>query len=132
MRKIFAFTLAACLTSAATSASAFLAINGLRVEPTGANSFYVPLSTLTADQAFWCAAGDFVKRGLGLPNKTPIYRLTPPPRQRGKGIEFSLDPAGASEKTGVSIFGNSGPKNSVSATIAYNLCESFVPQLNGF
>ncbi len=129
------FVLACCVVaglSVAAPASAFVALNGLRVEPTGANSFYVPLSTLTADQAFWCAAGDFVKRGLGMPGKTPIYRLSPPPRKQGKGIEFSLDPAGAAEKTGVSIFGNSGPKNSVSATIAYNLCDSFFPRFDGF
>jgi hypothetical protein len=131
MRFVLACSVVAGL-SAASPASAFVALNGLRVEPTGANSFYVPLSTLTADQAFWCAAGDFVKRGLGMPGKTPIYRLSPPPRKQGKGIEFSLDPAGAADKTGVSIFGNSGPKNSVSATIAYNLCESFFPRFDGF
>jgi hypothetical protein len=112
--------------AAASPASAFIAINGLPVQPTGGESFYVPLVSLTSDQAFWCAAGDFVKRGLGLPGRTPIYRLSPPPRKAGKGIEFSLNPAGAAAKTGVTIFSNSGPKNSVSASIAYQLCESFV------
>jgi hypothetical protein len=132
MRPILALALVGGLMTAAAPASAFVAINGLRVEPTGAKSFYVPLSTLTSDHAFWCAAGDFVKHSLGLPGKTPIYRLSPPPRKRGKGIEFSLDPAGAADKTGVTIFGNSGPKNSVSATIAYGLCESVVLQFGGF
>ncbi len=124
--------IALALPLSTTTAEAFVAVNGLRVEPTGANSFYVPLIGLTADQAFWCAAGDYVKRSLGLPGKTPIYRLSPPPRKAGKGIEFSLRPEGAAEKTGVTIFGNSGPKNSVSATIAWNLCDFFVPSFGGF
>lgn len=116
----------------ASPASAFTAINGLPVQKTGPNSFAVPLINLSADQAFWCAAGDYVKRGLGLPGRTPIFRLSPPPRKQGQGIEFSLSPEGAAEKTGVTIFSNSGPKNSVSATIAYNLCESFIPSFGGF
>ncbi len=132
MRLVFPFILASGLAALAAPAAAFTSINGLPVRPTGASSFYVPLVSLTSDQAFWCAAGDYVKRGLGLPGRTPIYRLSPPPRKRGQGIEFSLDPAGAAEKTGVTIFSNSGPKNSVSATIAYGLCGSAFPVFGGF
>jgi hypothetical protein len=130
MRLLVASVLASSLALTAAPASAFTSVNGLPVQPTGAQSFYVPLIGQTADQAFWCAAGDFVQRGLGLPGRTPIYRLSPPPRKAGKGIEFSLSSAGAAEKTGVTIFGNSGPKNSVSATIAYNLCASLIPIFN--
>ncbi len=133
MRHFFAaavFVLGSSLS--AVPAAAFVAINGLRVEQTGPDSFYVPFGLLSADTAFWCAAGDYVKRGLGLPGRTPIYRMTEPPRKARSGLAFSLNPEGAATRTGVTIFGNSGPKNSVSATIAWNLCESRIPSMPGF
>ncbi len=68
MRPLPSLILATSLAFA-SPASAFIAINGLPVQPTGGESFYVPLISLTSDQAFWCAAGDFVKRGLGLPGE---------------------------------------------------------------
>ncbi|PZQ99158.1 MAG: hypothetical protein DI533_00145 [Cereibacter sphaeroides] len=124
-----AFAAAALVALSAMPASAsYMAINGIQVFPEkGGRTFDVPLQSRTTDQSFWCAAGDYVLVGLRLPGKTPIYRIGEPPRKAGGGMRFSLDPAGAASKTGVTIFSNSGPKNSVSASIARNLCGDDFP-----
>lgn len=108
----------------ATAASQFRAVNSLWVQPTGPRTFSISFQS-TNDNAYWCAAGDYVQRRLGLPGRTPIFRMSEPPRRSGQGLAFSLDPDGAASRTGVSVFGNSGPANSVSATIARNLCPTF-------
>lgn len=129
MRQLFlAATIGFVALSAMPAMAAYMAINGVRVYPEkGGRTFDVPLQFKTTDQSFWCAAGDYVLNGLRMRGKTPIYLIGEPPRKAGQGMRFSLDPEGAASKTGVSIFGNSGPKNSVSASIARNLCGDEFP-----
>lgn len=87
-------TLVALLAFAAP-ANAFLAQNGLVVEPRGGTDFTVPYTIASSPRAFWCAAGDYAIRVLKLPKATRIYRTSPPPRRSGQGMNFSLDPSRA-------------------------------------
>ena len=87
--------LAVLTLALATPASAFVASNGLIVERQGESTFTVPFRGLSGDSDFWCAAGDYVIRDLGLSSSTRIYRLNSPPRRSGQGITFSLSSEGA-------------------------------------
>ncbi len=115
----------------ALPAAAFVAANGLLVEQRSDGSIFVPLRGRSADKSFWCAVGDFVSNGLQMPGGTRIYRLSAPPRKQGDGILFSLSPEGASEKTGITVYG-SGPKNSISAAMAFAFCPPRFPFRLGF
>lgn len=116
------FVLAACAALAPAAASAdFLAENRLIVVPGPGSTFSVPFRGESGASAFWCAAGDYVIRGLNLPRGTRIYRTSEPPRRSGEGIAFSLAPAGAASSTGLATFGTT---NSLSASHAQFLCES--------
>jgi hypothetical protein len=110
-------------TVAAVPSNWFRAVNGNWVQPETPRKFYISWSGQAGDPGFWCAAGDYVIRGLRMSGNTPIFRLTPPPRRSGQGIWFSLDPEGASPRTGVTTFLNSGPPNSVSANGARSFCD---------
>ena len=123
---VLSVAVAATCASAGTTSPTFIAINGNWVFATGPDSFDVPLRFITSDHGFWCAAGDYVTRKLRLPGRTPIFLTTPLPRRAGQGLAFSLSPEGAAPRTGVTIFGNSGPANSVSASIALGLCEPWI------
>jgi hypothetical protein len=102
------------LMAFATPAAAFRATNGFTVDSTGAQDFVVNYRVTRNETAYWCAAGQFVTRELGLPAKTRIYRASPPPRGAGQGIAFTLDPAAAASESGLSTFGR-GSDGSVSA-----------------
>jgi hypothetical protein len=65
------------------------------------------LNASTTD--YWCGAGRFVKNTLHLPDRTRVYRLSPPPIKSGKGISFTLDPARSAGTTGITTFG--GPQD---------------------
>lgn len=80
------------------------------------------------DTDYWCAAGDFAQRALGLPEKTRLWRASPKPRQAGKGIVFTLDPAQQAPGAGLSQFG-AGPRDgSLSLGMAVgNHCRIIVP-----
>lgn len=121
-KRLRLLTLAAALWAAAGPATAYVAANGLLVRPETAETFIVPFSGLSGDVDFWCAAGDYVNSFLGLPGGTRIYRLSEPPRPRGDGIRFSLQPDGSASRTGLSVFSADGPQNSVSAAMARALC----------
>lgn len=103
---------------AAAPASAFVATNGLLVHATASGGFEVPYRGLSGVSDFWCAAGDYVIRDLGLAPTTRIFRTSAPPRRSGEGITFSLSPEGAT-KTGLAIWGGG---NGVSASHARLLC----------
>lgn len=122
LRFLFPAVLAASLGGLAGPVSAYVASNGLLVQPEGADTFNVPFMGLSGDVEFWCAVGDYVNNVMGLPGGTRIYRLSEPPRPRGQGIRFSLNPEGAASRTGLAIFSSDGPQNSVSASMAYALC----------
>lgn len=102
-------------------ASAFLSRNNLVIVPEGNDTFNIPFRGRSGDNEFWCAAGDYVQRGLGLPANTRIWRLSEPPRRQGEGIRFSLRPEGAASRSGLAVFG-SGPPGSVLAITATGVC----------
>ncbi len=85
----------------AAPASAFLAQNGLVVEPAGAGDFYVPYRGSVRLTDFWCAAGDYGVRVLHLPPGQLIYRASEPPRRSGEGIRFTLRPGAAASSSGL-------------------------------
>lgn len=107
----------------AQPASAFMARNDLIVTPTAEGRFEVPYRGLSGASDFWCAAGDYVVRELGLPADTEIFRVSAPPRRSGQGIAFGLSPEGATA-TGLALL-SGGP--GVTAAHARQLCE--VPRL---
>ena len=100
-------------------ASAFIAANDLVVEDLGGDRFSVPYHGLSGDSDFWCAAGDYVIRDLGLAPSTRIYRTTPPPRRSGQGITFSLSKEGA-QSPGWLVFSRD---DGLRASFARSLCD---------
>lgn len=95
----------ALVVALASPAQAFTAQNGMHVTPVDAQSFVVAFPSPDAETQYLCAAGDYVIRGLGLPDKTRIYRESPPPRRQGQGITFTLD---AAKKTRMALFTSFG------------------------
>jgi len=109
-------------------AGAFTARNGMTVAQTGPAEITVGHDMRRTDTDYWCAAGDYAQRVLGLPGRTRIWRATPKPRKAGQGIVFTLDPAQKAEGAGLSEFG-SGPRDgSVSLAMATgNFCGPEIP-----
>ncbi|MCX7889366.1 MAG: hypothetical protein N2422_06490 [Rhodobacteraceae bacterium] len=105
--------------AAGTPAQAFTATNGLVVDPSGGDGFAVPWRGESAPSAFWCAAGDYVIRGLGLPPSTRVYRTSPVPRPRGGAVAFALT-AEAAVEPGLLVTGS--PDRGLSAAHARALC----------
>lgn len=107
------------LSLLASPAMAFTARNGVEVTGSADQIDVQPSAGQAAPQS-WCAAGDFVIRGLGMPATTRVYRVSPPPRKGGEGVIFSLSPDGASDRTGLILFGQTD--NALSAADAQALC----------
>jgi hypothetical protein len=105
----------AALLMFAEPSVAFRATNGFTVTQTGPQDFVVNYRVTRNETSYWCAAGEFVTRDLGLPAKTRIYRASPPPRGAGEGIAFTLDSAAAAPEGGLSNFSAGGGDGSVSA-----------------
>ena len=103
----------------ALPAHAFQAQNDLIVDGEASN-FHVRMSPGQGASQSWCAAGDFVIRGLGLSPLTRIYRTSEPPRRQGEGVSFSLSPEGAASRTGLMIIGGDGI--SLNAAFAQQHC----------
>jgi hypothetical protein len=101
---------------------AYRAVNGVWVFPESPDRFYIPWQG-DGRTAFFCAAGDYVKRRLRASGSTPIYRLSEPPRRSGEGLRFSLDPVGATMRTGVIVLQSVGPANSFSVNNGLVFCE---------
>jgi len=122
---VAAFALAAGAVQAAETG--FPAVNGLTVRPTGAQEFHVAFGGLVGNDDFWCAAGDYVIRGLGLPPSTRVYRTSAPPRHAGEGVDFSLSDAKATD-SGLTRFG--AKDKGMSAAAAQNFCQivPFLPR----
>lgn len=119
-RSHFAALALGVLLISAPQASAFIAANDMRVTSDGARSFVVsPARGKHGATDYWCAAGDFAIRRLGLRPSTRLYRLT---SGSGKGgVRFSLDPQGA-VPSGVSVFG--AKDSGLSASLAQVYCTS--------
>jgi hypothetical protein len=122
---ILAALIASASAASAVPSSWFRATNGMWVQPAPETprKFYVPWKGDPGPAAFFCAAGDYVIRRLGMPQSTRIFRLSEPPRRAGEGIWFSLDPEGAASRTGVTILLSPGPSNSLSAAASKSFCD---------
>lgn len=109
-------------------AAAFTAQNGMTAARTGPAEIAVIHDAKRADTDYWCAAGDFAQRAMGLPGPTPLWRASPKPRVAGQGILFTLDPAQAAPGAGLSQFG-AGPRDgSISLAMATgSFCRRIVP-----
>jgi hypothetical protein len=104
-------------------AHAFVASNRLPVQATGPDSFEVQhRGSARGDIDYWCAAGEYAKSQLRAAGTARIYRISPPPRRSGQGITFSMNPAGAADRTGLATIGGSGD-GSMSVAAARNQCE---------
>jgi hypothetical protein len=126
MRRILALTLLL-----ATPAHALDNPYRLRVTPLGGPDFRVEFASGAEVTDYWCAAGAHVRQRLGLPGKTRIYRLSPPPRKRGQGISFTLDQARSSGSSGISTFGGV-QDGGLSAGSAFQYCFDFRKRRFGF
>ena len=111
--------LALCLL--ASPAMAFTASNGSKVQSTGPGTFTVPYQGIAAPTAFWCAAGDYATRVLGLPASARIYRASTAPRGAGQAVDFSLAPV-PGIKTGLLLLGPDD--GSITLGLAAVLCDS--------
>ncbi len=109
----------------ALPAHAFQARNGMTVAPSGGQDFTVKFDSQAADADYWCAAGDFAQRSLGLASKTRVYRMSPTPRKAGQGISFTLDAAKASGQTGITTFGGLNDGAFSAGGAAASFCENF-------
>jgi hypothetical protein len=106
---------------AAWPAAAWQSDNSFTVRQLDQNRFEVlSRGGLGASDA-WCAAGDFVVRGLRLSRSTQIWRISEPPRRSGESIVFSLSSKGAASSTGLASFGGG---SSLSAGHGQNICSS--------
>jgi hypothetical protein len=80
-----------------------------RVTQNSKTDFTVEYKLNAATTDYWCGAGRFVTGTLHLPDRTRIYRLSPPPRKSGQGISFTLDATRSAGTTGLTTFG--GPQD---------------------
>ncbi|UWR53858.1 hypothetical protein K4F84_04370 [Phaeobacter inhibens] len=120
------------LVTLSTPASAFRAINRLEVVPAGTGQFEVIGRAGALKSDYWCAAGDYVRKSLGLSWQTKIYAVDGIGASATTGarsaVRFTLDPAAA----GVTPFtGNwTGdiltPGYAFRANAAYGKCEDWI------
>lgn len=120
--RILAFLAAIAIAS---PAAAFRGDIGLRVTKEAGSNFTVEYKSRAQLTDYWCAAGRFVTVTMGLPDRTRVYRLSPPPRKSGEGIRFTLDASLSAGETGLTTFG--GPQDgSMSAGGAFaQFCNDF-------
>lgn len=93
----------------AMPANAFVSETRLRIAQGPGTDFTVQYNSRARLTDYWCAAGNFVTNTMRLPDRTRVYRLSPPPRKSGQGISFTLDPSRSAGETGISTFG--GPQD---------------------
>ena len=93
----------------AAPAQAFGPEPRLTVTPEPNGDFTVEYLSVARLTDYWCAAGNFVTNTMGLPDRTRVFRESPPPRKSGQGIRFTLDPSRSAGDTGISTFG--GPQD---------------------
>lgn len=73
-------------------AAAFTAQNGMTATQISPTEIAVAHDVRRDDTDYWCAAGDFVRRVLGQPGNTRIWRATPKPREAGRGSSLRWTP----------------------------------------
>lgn len=107
------------LVGSTVGASAWTASNGMTVTSDSARSFVVaPRGGMSNSTDYWCAAGDFAIRRLGLRPSTRLFRMSSGTRG---GVRFSLDEKG-SVPSGVTVFG--AKDSGLSASLAQVYCNS--------
>lgn len=89
----------------ASPAAAYQGDIRLRVTQEAGSNFTVEYKSRARLTDYWCAAGKYVTIQMGLPDRTRVYRLSPPPRKSGEGITFTLDANLSAGETGLSTFG---------------------------
>ncbi|MCB2137551.1 MAG: hypothetical protein KDE08_16670 [Rhodobacteraceae bacterium] len=99
----------------------FTAQNGLMVAPAPSGFSVNWRGGRAGPTDFWCAAGDYAGRELGLSPTTVIYRASKPPRRAGEPMHFALTPAGAASRSGVLVLGHDDGGFSVGT--AQSFCE---------
>ena len=104
---------------AASPALAWQSQNNFTVRQLDNNRFEVLSRGGLSESDAWCAAGDFVRRGLRMPGTTLIWRISEPPRRSGQSIVFSLTSDGAASTSGLASFGGGV---AVTASHGQNLC----------
>ncbi len=119
-RPIVALALALAVAGPQVASAAFLADNGMRVEAVGPATFDVAYQGRSGAISFWCAAGDYARRELGLRSDRRIYRVSVPPRRSGEGIRFTTRAAASGGSTGLLRIGGG---DAVSVGHARALCE---------
>ncbi|APG46282.1 hypothetical protein PhaeoP97_00849 [Phaeobacter porticola] len=120
------------LASMPNSAFAFRAINKLEVVPAGQNQFEVIGRAGAFKPDYWCAAGDYTRRSLGLSWQTKIYAVDGIGASITTGarsaVRFTLDPVAA----GVTPFDGNWtgdiltPGYALRANSAYGKCEDWI------
>jgi len=126
MRIILALALVALAPP--LEARTIIAQNGMQAAQAGPTEIIVfPRARANATD-YWCAAGDYAVRVMGLPNATRIWRATPASARVGNGVLFTLDAAKKAEGAGLSEYG-SGPRDgSMSLGMAVgNYCRPILP-----
>lgn len=90
-------------------AQAYYALNGFRIEASGADQMVVyPRGGLTYMDG-WCAAGDYAIALLNLPPATKIWLISEPPRKARQTLTFSFSAEGAATINGLNVIGD-GPQ----------------------
>lgn len=102
--------------------------NGMQATQTSPTEILVLPRNRAIPTDFWCAAGDYAVRVMGLAPKTRLWRATPASARVGDGVLFTLDPAKKAEGAGLSEHG-SGPRDgSMSLGMAVgNYCRPVIP-----
>ncbi|MFS4582560.1 hypothetical protein [Phaeobacter sp. C3_T13_0] len=111
---------------------AYRAINRLQVVPAAAGQFEVIGRAGALKSDYWCAAGDYVRKSLGLPWQTKIYAVADIGAGTTTGarsaVRFTLDPAAA----GVTPFVGSWTGNiltpgyALRTNSAFGKCEDWI------
>jgi hypothetical protein len=124
------FTLAVALFALAPPAGArdFIAQNGMQARQISPSEILVLPRNRAIPTDFWCAAGDYAVRVMGLAPKTRLWRATPASARVGNGVLFTLDSAKKAEGAGLSEYG-SGPRDgSMSLGMAVGgYCRPIIP-----
>ncbi|MBL4916327.1 hypothetical protein [Szabonella alba] len=132
MRKPILTLLAAALLLSPLTAMAetrvMIAQNGMQARQAGPTEILVLPRPSARPTDYWCAAGDYAVRAMGLTNRTRLWRATPASARVGNGILFTLDETKKAEGAGLSEYG-SGPRDgSMSLGMAVgSYCRPVIP-----
>lgn len=99
-------------------AAAFTAQNGMEAVRTSPTDITVAYDPGREGTDYWCAAGDFVQRGLNLMGNTKLWQASPDTRPSGAGMVFTLSETRKHPDAGLSHFGSGPDDGSITAGMA--------------